>query len=241
MAANVALSELRQRARELADMETSAQASAPVDDTELNRRVNSALKQLYQRLIITRGDDYYAKSHAFPTVANQAVYAVPADFFQLLNVSVTDGSNHRDVHRWGMKDWSALRQLEQGGASSAIENYRYRIVGQSFEVRPQPTTAAHTFTIYYLPAFSPLVNDADTFDGVNGWEDWACYTAAIDMLTKEESFEQAQALAAVRAAIEKQIDTLAGARDAAMPERVQDVRKDWATTRRMWSRNNWND
>jgi hypothetical protein len=83
------------------------------------------------------------------------------------------------------------------------------------------------------------VNAGDTFDGVNGWEDWACYGAAVDMLNKEESLEQAQALQAQRAVLDSQIDALAGNRDAGMPEVVGDVMRDWLDLGVYGRRNDW--
>jgi len=238
MAASVRLDELQPRVRELADMETSAASSHFVDDTELNRAINRALKQLYNKLILVRGDDYYATSATIATVANQAAYALPADFFQLLGVMAYDASgNYRDLPKWSYRDLADLMNLEVG-SNSGLELYRYRLVSSNVEIRPQPTTAAHTLKYLYIPAMTELALAADTFDGVNGWEDWACYTAAMDMLNKEESYEQAAALAQKRAPLEQQIEALAGSRDAGRPDKVQDTRRDWAGRRRR--RNDWN-
>lgn len=239
MAANVTLGEMKTRTRELADMQTSSQSQAFVTDAELVRHLNRGIKQLYQKLIIARGDEYYAKSTTFPTVASQANYALPADFMQLLMLAVTDGSIVVPVEKWTMKQWADLRYL-QNVSSNDLTLYRYRIVGPNIEVRPEPTTSAHTFTMYYLPAFLSLTMDGDTFDGINGWEDWACYNAAIDMLNKEESFEQSAALMAQKQQLEDQISALAGARDANLPERVGDTMRDWWEPSLNYLRNDWN-
>ena len=239
MAANVTLGEMKTRTRELADMQTSNQAQAFVTDAELVRHLNRGVKQLYQKLIIARGDEYYAKSTTFPSVAQQANYALPADFMQLLMLAVTDGQLVIPVPKFTMKQWADLRYL-QNVTSNDMSVFRYRIVGPNIEVRPQPTSAQYTFTMYYLPAATSLALDADTFDGINGWEDWACYNAAIDMLNKEESFEQAQSLLLQQKQLEGQIDALAGARDASMPERFGDVERDWYTPNFTYLRNDWN-
>jgi hypothetical protein len=239
MPATVTLSELRQRARDLADMQTSNQAQAFVTDAELDRTLNRALKQLYQKLIIARGDEYYAKSTTFPTVANQATYSVPSDFMALLTLNVTDGTRVIFTPKFNFKQWHELKYLENL-SSNDLSFYRYRLVGPNIEIRPAPKLTTHTFTLYYLPAFTPLVNAADTFDGVNGWEDWACYTAAIDMLTKEESLEQAQLLAGQRNELDAQIAALAGNRDAGLPEVVGDSMLDWTTYSARRLRNDWN-
>lgn len=238
MPASVTLSDLRTRARELADMQTSNQAAAFVTDAELDRHLNRHLKSLYQKLIIARGDDYYAAVATIAAVAGQATYAVPATFMQLLQVTVSDGTRYVLVPRYNLKEWPNLRYLQQLN-SSDLGLYRYRLQGANLDIRPAPTTTGHTFTVHYLPAFQQLVNAGDTFDGVNGWEDWACYGAAVDMLNKEESLEQAQALQAQRAVLDSQIDALAGNRDAGMPEVVGDVMRDWLDLGVYGRRNDW--
>ncbi len=61
----------------------------------------------------------------------------------------------------------------------------------------------------------------------------------IDMLNKEESLEQAQALMLVRQQLDAQIDALAGNRDAGMPEVVGDVMRDWLDLGVYGRRNDW--
>lgn len=240
MAANVTLAEMRTRAREMADMQTSSQAQAFVTDAELNRLINRHIKQLYNKLIAARGDDYYAVS----TVVSILGSTITTSFFsppfmQLLAVSVTDGTRVLWVPKFNLKQWPELKYLENL-ASSDLTFYRYRLMSQDIEIRPACKATNHSFTIHYLPAFVELVNDADTFDGINGWEDWACYGAAIDMLNKEESLEQAAALQAQRSTLDQQIDQLAGNRDAGMPETVSDSIMDWGMYGARRLRNDWN-
>lgn len=239
MPATATLAQMRERARDMSDMQTSSQSQAFITDAELDRIINRHLKSLYQKLITLRGDDYYATQTTFPSVANQATYAVPNNFFQLLKLIVSDGTRYWTVPRYNLEQWADLRYL-QNVSSSDLTLLRYRLTGANIEVRPAPKTAGYTFTLFYLPAFAPLVNAGDTFDGVNGWEDWACYGAAIDMLIKEESMEQAAALQAQRQTLDQQIDALAGNRDAGRPEVVGDNMKDWADMGVYNRRNDWN-
>ena len=67
MAAPQTLDDMRTRVRELANMETQA-ASGFVTDDELRRRLNEALKHLYDMLIEARGQEYYLKQHTFALV-----------------------------------------------------------------------------------------------------------------------------------------------------------------------------
>lgn len=238
MAANVTLAEMRERAREMADMQTSDESQAFVTDAELTRILNRHLKSLYQKLVTMRGNDYYATSVAFPSVVDQTSYALPADFFQLLKLFVSDFNRVVVVPRYNLEQWAALAQLQING-SSDISLLRYRLTGANVEIRPAPRVAGLAFSLHYLPAFQELVSPGDTFDGVNGWEDWACYAAAIDMLIKEESMEQAAALQAQRQTLDSQIEALAGNRDAGRPEVIGDTIKDWNDFG-AYRRNDWN-
>lgn len=241
MPASVSFSTMMTRVRELADMQTSNEAQAFVTDAELKRALNRNLKQLYQKLIIARGDDYYATRYTTALVANQAEYAfglfVP-DFMQLLGIDITDGTRVVPMPKFILKEYADLKYLENLNTND-LGMFRYRLNKQGIEIRPMPRTANYSLTLHYLPAFTELVNAGDTFDGVNGWEDWACYGAAIDLLNKEESFEQAAALQAMRGTIDGQIDALAGARDAGRPEFVGDVMRDWNDLGVYYRRNDW--
>lgn len=227
MPATVSLLNMRLRARELADMQTSNQASAFVTDAELTNGVNRHLKQLYNLLIIARGDEYYAATTAFSIVgSNASLPLLVPTFMALLALSATDGRRVVWVPKFNLKQWASLK-YQENTSKAGLDDYRYRLMGDNLEVRPGVTNATHSFVLHFIPAFVPLALDGDAFDGVNGWEDWAIYGAAIDMLNKEESLEQAQGLMAQRSQLEQQISKLAGARDAGMPEVVGDTMRDW--------------
>ena len=242
MPAIVTMATMRSRARAMADMQTSNQAAAFVTDAELDQLLHRNLRALYQKLIVARGDEYYAKSVAIPSVANQAQYSFfdPTldDFMSALNLMVSDGTRTIPVPKFNLKELADLLYLENL-TSDDMGLFRYRLIGQNLEIRPKPRRAGYTFTLHYLPRYSEFVVDTNGFDGVNGWEDWACYGAAIDMLNKEESFEQAQALMAQRAILDAQIDALAGSRDAGMPEVVGDTLRDWNDMGVSYRRNDW--
>ncbi|MEE9547166.1 MAG: hypothetical protein V3V65_06685, partial [Hyphomicrobium sp.] len=123
----VTLAELRSRTRELADMETSAPASAFVDDTELDRAINRSLRQLYNKLVIKRGADFYAADHIIASQVGRASYPLPANFFQLLEAMASDGNFFRSLPMWGYKDLAELERLETL-TSATMQLWCYRIV-----------------------------------------------------------------------------------------------------------------
>ncbi|MBM11792.1 MAG: hypothetical protein CL759_06925 [Chloroflexi bacterium] len=220
-------------------METSAPASAFVDDTGLDRAINRSLRQLYNKLVLKRGADFYAAEKTIASEAGRASYPLPADFFQCIEVIASDGNFYRSLPQWGYKDLAELKRLETL-TSGQMWQWAYRIVADAIEIRPQPQSASNEIILRYVPTLPEMTNPNDKFDGFNGFEDWACYTAAIDLLNKEESFEQAAALTAVFARLDRQLNDLAGTRDAGRPQKVQDTRKTgWWRRGRYRRRNSW--
>lgn len=224
MAAPQTLDDMRTRVRELANMETNA-ASGFVTDDELRRRLNEALKGLYDMLITARGQEYYIVSTAIPLAAGTASYALPADFYQGAALVASDGSAYVQLKTWEMQELATLYTLT-AQTSGSIYNLRYRYQGSNVVFYPTPA-AAWTVGLHYIPAMTELVLGADTFDGVNGWEQWAVLTAAIDILNKEES--DTAALMIERSIVEARIKKLAGNKDAGLASRITDVRGDWSS------------
>ena len=215
-------------------MEVAAGTSF-VEDAELDRRINSALRELYDKLVGAHGQGYYEVSTAIPTVAGTSLYTLPADFYKLSVVTLDDGSNFVPLAPFMPQERWALRQLGVGNNSSMYLT-KYRLQPTQIELLPAPG-AVYTLTVHYIPAMTDLALPADTFDGVNGWEEWACLTAAIGMLNKEES--DPSALMAERARIDARIQGLVGNRDAGDPDVVQDTRRDWADEYWFWSHSDW--
>lgn len=213
---------MRTIARQLSDTENQTDW---VDDPELDERLNEWLQALYDKLIISRGHEYYSKTTTITLVKGTASYDLPSDFYQLSAAIASDGTSYVDVTPWQTQELARLMQLESGGGSGSLGRYRYRLLAGKVEVRPKPTVATHTLELRYVPAMTRLTMGPDTFDGVNGWERYACLGAAIDLMNKEES--DASALQLELARVGDRIEKLAANRDAGHPERIQDVRGDW--------------
>ena len=195
--------------------------TAFVTDAEVNEYINYGLEQLYDKLIAARGQNYYRSFQTIVTTANVSAYALAADFYQLISVDwqVSGGGSplyisakpyteaERNRYRW-YPGWYFNRPIY------------YQLQGGNLNFIPTPA-GANTILINYVPTFSRLVGDSDTFDGVSGWEEWAIWAAVCDMLAKEES-DTSLAMAKM-AALEARITNLAADRDAGDAPRVQDV------------------
>lgn len=176
------LVEMRTVARQKADMEDTTF----ITNTELNGYINSAIKELYDLILTTYGDDYYLEEYNFTTSSGTEEYALPTDFYKLRGVDVQINGN----------TWSTLRkyqfsernkyQLNGSWSLLGVSSIRYRLRANNIKFAPAPDGNL-TARLWYAPKFEDLTVDAEEFDGINGWEEYVEVDAAIQMLTKEES------------------------------------------------------
>ena len=198
-----------------------------VTDAEVSSLVNEGIAGLYNLLIETRGQEYYAKDFVFSTVINQTLYDLPDDFYQLLDVTaIINNNNVYKLLRYQMADMAILRAA---GASSPAELPKYRLRGDfngttnvaQMSILPIPTQV-YAIALYYVPAPISLALDTDTCDGISGFEEWVVLDAAIRCLQKEES--DVTWLIGEREKIEGRIRSQRDNRDAGDAPRVQNVR-----------------
>src|SRR3990167_5391111 len=172
------LEELRTRARALVDMRDLDFVSDP----ELNRSLSAAYAWLYGKL----GQDQIGlageKEQVIATTG-AATYLVPSDYYAPIGVDWLNGSRYVELAQYSSAERNRYQEL--GGHAVA-----YRVIGTGAAAKVQLAPlapAGQTYRHVYVPAAIDLVDDADTVDGVNGWEDLLVLQAAIRMLDKEES------------------------------------------------------
>lgn len=212
--ATVTLLELRTRARQRADME----ATGFIQDSELNTYINASYAELYDLLVSKYGSDYFvAPAHTFSTTANTETYALPTDFYKLLGVDCKiNSSNWQTLRRFEFSE----RNLPQTWDIYSTEFLRYRVFGSNLLFSPIPTSALQ-MRAWYIPLPETLVLDADSFSGVNGYEEYVVIDAAIKMLTKEES--DTSSLMFEKQAMKKRIEDMADSRDVGSPATISDT------------------
>jgi hypothetical protein len=206
MASNVTLLSLRTDVRDRADMKHSTFCT----DTEINGYINSAIKELYDKLVEAT-EDYFITSDTIATDGTTDTYALPADFYKMNGVDYSVNGIDQPMERFVFED-----------RHKYIYNtniVRYRIINNNIVFKPVPS--AQTITIWYTPVYTSLSNDNDTFDGINGWEDFVICDAAIKCLMKEES--DVSVLMVEKQQIEERIEAMKKNRDQGRPDRVTDV------------------
>lgn len=174
----------------LCDTQNDAHLST-ADKFEL---MNRCIAETWDKIIEVGQGDKYVKVASFNTVSGTRDYdlfTVASDFYKVSQVVVMENTQERPLRR---------------------VNYA--------EMRPYtPPQGAVPIKLYYIP-YSPILTTGQTFDGINGWEEYAIllYCIAVKM-KKDDSYRQfADRLRMVEGRLQKMGDT-----DFAEPSRV--VRK----------------
>lgn len=230
MATTFTLAEMRTKVRERADMVNSTFVS----NAEINGYINASYAELYDLIVQKYGDNYYVapfltfqtdglnEQYALPNGTNYA--AAPA-LYKLLGVDIKLGASNdsyvnvskfefRDRNRFAVPNFQTFYGLT---------NLRYRLHGANLLFTPLPA-AGQTIRLTYVPRITYLVADADTIDGISGWEEYVVIDAAKKCLQKEES--DVSILMAEKQGLINRIEAAAENRDAGSPFKVSDAMRD---------------
>lgn len=228
MADLVSLATLRSRAQYAADMVNSGF----VTTAEWNGYINYGARRLYDVLTSAFGDDYAIKSYSVPLVAGQDTYALPTDFFRERAVDVIVAGQNISAQRFMFKDRNKYNWANISWASIGCTPL-YSIEGANIKFMPAPNITGTGVTLWYIPTLqvyvhgtgsltsASLVNDDDTIDGVNGYEELIVLEAAIRAKLKEDT--DASALISQRNEVLAWITDSARNRNAGDPAFVTDV------------------
>ncbi len=225
--------EIVTRCREMAGQENVGLSANRlfVSSTEINAMVDAAMRDLYDLLVAARGHEYYAKTStlgAATTVGGQYGHDLPTDWYQTLAVRArfSGDSTIYDVAPYAPGEAAGLRNDQTNGGAREL---RYRHGGSyatdadpthrdRLLVTPTPTTSV-TVEVDYIPTYLTVTSGAVSYNGIQGWEDYAVYSVVAHILAKEESdpgyWLQQKAETAAR------IRNLAGSRDAGRPQYIQ--------------------
>lgn len=165
-----------------------------VSDDELTALVNRHLAEVYDLLIDASPPDYFASSTQVDVESGVSTYPLQADFRALVGVYVHESSDERRL---------------------------LLPMGEMTRGRYKAPTQDGTLTVEYIPAAPVLDDDAETFDGVSGWEELIVARAAVDVMTKRES--DPSIVLAKAQMLEARIKLRARNRDRGSPKRIVDL------------------
>jgi hypothetical protein len=220
-------------AKTLANMRTSAKYYADMENSEAfttamwTEWINRGVEDLWDVLTRAGGADIFGKrATPITIVAGTSDYSLAADFHQLIGDWISDSSNvpqQRKVRKWGWEDEADLRLI-----SGELTNLRRRIIhngtNRVVSFLPVPTVGGK-WNYSYIPKPTALSADGDTFDGLNGWEEYAEIVAAIKAKNKEETDPSGliMDLNRIAAKIRSNMDNM----DQSEGDGVRKVESDW--------------
>jgi hypothetical protein len=216
MARTRTLTLLRTEVRQRADIES---ATTRFPDSELTRYINQGIAELYDLLVDARGRSYYRKStpQSITTTVDTVTYALSSDFYKLIAV--------RNEDSFPLSNFGPVEEADLAFDSSTVDRpLFYDLQGAYIALRPYHR-AGYTVIVDYVPCATQLSSDGDTFDGINGWEDYVVAFAARQCALKDEVYERADRLVAEMQRLERRISGLAPNRDGYKAERIQDARR----------------
>lgn len=213
------LLDIRTQIRQRLEMENSGF----ITDAEFNAYINSSAKELYDIMIASYGNDYFANisPSVITTVNAQTTYDLPTDFYKLLGVDLVLGANR--IIKLRRFEFNERDKFQLGGYWSAIvenDGPRYKLTADKIQFTPYPT-GKYTIHLWYIPLPPELVLDTDQMKSLNGWEEYVILDVCIKARAKLDL--DPSIFAAQKAAIAKRIEAMAEDRDAGMSFRVSDV------------------
>lgn len=216
--ASISLLNLRTATRERANMENSTFVS----DSEINRYINQSIKELYDILVSKNGNDYFAEEETYTLVAGQDAYDLPDLFYKILWVEIKgDDGYYYKLRRF--------MQTEMNSGATPINYYipdiRYRLRKDKIVFTPSNLTGGREIRLWYIPTHKDLSADGDTFDGINGFDEYVIVRSAIKCLVKEE--QDVSELMAELDFIKTRVEGMSDNRDQGAPERIYDSQRDY--------------
>jgi hypothetical protein len=154
----VAGSDLLLRLRETVGSETDTHVS----DAELYRALTYGVSDTWDTILTMGIGTEGVKSAVFTSVSDQQEYpiaAIATDFYQV----------------------SRLLVVQQDGRLRPISR-----LNPSEQYTMKAPREASNLKLYYFPKSPVFVTGAETFDGINGWEEHAVMNAAIYIKAKKE-------------------------------------------------------
>lgn len=197
------LLQLRTRIRELADCpETNARHSTTV----LNTWINESWQAL-RSMVTAKGDLLYVANTSTSTGVgpdtgkSYGLLAMPATAVRIHAIDLTGLQGEIvELTPVSFNDRNAF-----GGPLNTAQPQHFAIfnigaesgatVGNGWIALLPAPDRVYAVTIYYLPSWTDLSNDAHVFDGYDGWDDWVAYDVVLKCAMKDNDMAATAAIA----------------------------------------------
>lgn len=223
MARTRTLSQLREEAYRRADCEGAYDRHVQAD---VDRDINQGASAFWDEMIAVCGGDFLQTTGSITTTASTSSYSLDAlspRFYMLLAVRLNETGGY-PLRKFNTHEEAALREADSSNGRPT--HYQLRRTGAgalSLVVLPEHS-AGLTLSLNYVPGWVDLVDDDDTFDGVNGWEEYIVAYAAQKMAKRDGESELVAECEADMTKALSRIKRVIPKRDSHEARRVRDVR-----------------
>ena len=200
MSRTVALSQLRTDVRTKGDF---GGATVRHTDTQLNRYINQSIQAFRERISDDGSQHYLVSATGTLGVGPTSPYpfyqldlsGVSPALVRTYGIDITfSGGRVVTLDHVPFDQRAKYGTTNQGGTPQAWAH----INTDQVAILPASNTA-YTYVVWYLPKFTDLSADGDTFDGVAGWEEWVVWDVVAQVIARDQ-FPQAFAIAEARRA-----------------------------------------
>jgi hypothetical protein len=193
------------------------QNSTFVSDTELNDFINASAAELYD-ILVDADEDYSTLTQVFTLSGSNNSEPLPDDFYKLRGVDRVFGERLVPLRRMSFNDRGYRRY-------AYVNQVRYLIMKDAIQIYPKES-ASGIYQIWYIPQYVPMVNDPDTFESIQGFDEYIVIDAAIKCKEKEES--DTRGLKDEKEAIRIRVARMSQERDYGEPRPIEDVTREYS-------------
>ena len=186
MSRNATLGQIREDVRYYADIQSSEVRHA---DTSLNRLINQAIQRFREKLSIEGAQHYLTSTTGTLTAGAASPYAftsldlsgVSPSVVRTIGVDLTLNNAVRSLLHVPFDARNDYGGPQRSGIPQAWAHYGTRKIA----ILP-PSDSTYTYTVWYLPVLADLEDDADTFDGVVGWEEFLVWDVVRRIIVRDK-------------------------------------------------------
>lgn len=225
--AAVAARDMIEMAQRATGTESLDPANAFVTPDELLVALSGELAELYDTILENGFGDYFRSEKAFTLQAGKSRYAFVADIgasdvYEVVGVDVTWSSDIvRSAKLFMEAEHNRFRRILP--TWSQLCDIWFRPLGSQIEFMPQPL-AGVSVTLLYIPQFTPLASDTETFESQNSWHLMAVYGLAAYIKRKDDDELGAQSFDGLKEKQRQRVTSMASRRVEGAPPRVQRTR-----------------
>ncbi len=210
------LSQLRTRIRQRSDNEYAD--GEFVTDAEILGLINVSHKHLFG-MLVESGLHTVEETVYDVSPDGSLTYALPDDCFAVSGVFRAESGYYIPLSRHDQ------RTFPRDATEIIAWSYRTHGALESAVIELNPRASTGTYKIRYVGVPDDLSDDADSIEGVIGWEEWIVLDVAGKILMKEKIWEAVDRLQGRQDKLTLKIEAQAYQRDMQNATSVQDIRK----------------